>query len=174
MRETEYFWSLCSIIDVPEYGVQKYSRLLGKLYSIPFTWTVKNDINRASDGTELRVNIIGDERAADELGPCRVLEMMIALAIRCETDIMQEKSQGNRTAIWFWTMIENLGLAGMENYCFNESYIEAVVNKFLGRRYSRNGEGSIFFVNHRTDDLRRVELWYQMCWFLSEQYDFAI
>ena len=33
---------------------------------------------------------------------CSVLEMMIALAIRCEEHIMDDPDVGNRTGQWFW------------------------------------------------------------------------
>lgn len=174
MRFAEYYSQLCDMINLPEYNVRRYNKLFNYLYSTPFKWTVKNDVNRALDGIKLRNDIIRDARTSDELGPCRVLEMLIALASRCENDIMQEKSQGDRTGIWFWTMIENLGLADMTDYHYDDQYVQLTVSRFLDRRYSRNGEGSIFFINHRTEDMRRVELWYQMCWFLTEQYDFAI
>ena len=144
------------------------------LYSIPFRWSVENDENRAADGIKLRDDILHNSRMSNELGPCRVLEMLIALAVRCENDIMHEKNQGDRTGVWFWTMIENLGLAGMDDYCFDDYLVRRSISKFLDRRYDRDGYGSIFYVTKRREDMRGVELWYQMCWFLVEQYEFTI
>lgn len=100
--------------------------------------------------------------------------MLIALARRCEDDIMQEKTLGNRTAIWFWTMIENLELATMTDSNFSLEYVKSVISRFMDRRFSRNGYGSIFFANHRKEDFRTVEFWDQMCWFLAEQYECTI
>lgn len=174
MRFAEYYQQLISIIDSPEYNIQNYNRLFNLLYSTRFRWSVKNDANRAADGISLRNRIAKDPHLADTLGPCRVLEMLIALAIRCEDDIMQEKSQGDRTAIWFWTMIENLDLAMMTDPYFNVEYVKSIVSRFLDRRFSRNGYGSIFFANNRKEDFRSVEFWDQMCWFLAEQYECTI
>lgn len=174
MRFAEYYQQLVSIIDCPEYPVYRYNRLFNYLYTTRFRWSVKNDVNRATDGLALRNRIAKDPHLADTLGPCRVLEMLIALAIRCENDIMQEKSLGDRTAIWFWTMIENLDLATMQDADFNLEYVKSVVTRFMDRRFSRNGYGSIFFANYRHEDFRASEFWDQMNWFLAEQYDCTI
>lgn len=174
MRFADYYYELCSIVDSGDMNARNYSKLFSYLYSVPFRWTVKNDSNRASDGIRLRASIVNDARMVEELGPCRMLEMMIALANRCETDIMQEDQYGNRTGIWFWTMVENLGLITMDDWNYDEETVRAAVNRFLDRKYSRNGYGSIFFANDHGTDLRKAEIWYQMCWFLTEQYDFAI
>ena len=100
--------------------------------------------------------------------------MLIAMAIRCESDIMQEKSQGDRTGNWFWTMLINLGLDGMDDENYDYILVTNTIARFMERRYDRYGNGSIFFVHNRREDMRKVELWDQMCWFLTEQYEFAI
>lgn len=174
MRFAEYYDKLCGLIATKDLDPRNYSKLFNYLYSTPFRWTIKNDANRASDGIRLRNSIIRDADISDSLGECRVLEMMIALAIDCEEQIMQEARFGDRTAIWFWTMIDNLGLIRMDDWNYNDILVKSSVSKFLDRRYDRDGHGSIFYVTNRHNDLRRVELWYQMCWFLSEQYNFDI
>ena len=99
--------------------------------------------------------------------PCSVLEMLIALAIRCEEHIMDDRYR-NRTGQWFWGMIENLGLRKMTDARFDEDYADEIIQRFLDRRYKRNGEGGLFTVEHCRRDLRTVEIWYQMCWYLDE------
>lgn len=94
--------------------------------------------------------------------------MMIALAIRCEEHIMDDPDIGNRTGQWFWNMIVNLGLGSMNDSKFDRDYVEDIVQKFLDRKYSRNGDGGLFTVNRSRYDLRSVEIWYQMCWYLDE------
>lgn len=48
-----------------------------------------------------------------------MLEMMIALAIRCEETIMDDPRYGNRTKQWFWNMMKSLGLSYMNDDCFD-------------------------------------------------------
>ena len=100
--------------------------------------------------------------------------MLIALAIRCENDIMQEKSLGDRTGIWFWTMLNNLGLLEMDDTHYNSEVVSFILSKFMDRKFDRRGYGSIFFANNRHEDFRATEFWYHMCWFLAEQYDCVI
>ena len=51
---------------------------------------------------------------------------------------------------------------------FDEDYANEVIGRFLNRQYERNGEGGLFTVEHCNRDLRTVEIWYQMCWYLDE------
>ena len=174
MRFAEYYDRLCSIIEIPEFDLRRYNRLFNYLYSTQFRWSIKNDANRAADGITLRNNIIRNSIEADALGPCRVLEMLIALAIRCENDIMQEESLGDRTGIWFWTMLDNLGLVEMDDPHYDQEVVQFIVSRFMDRKFDRRGYGSIFFANNRREDFRSTEFWYHMCWFLAEQYDCVI
>jgi hypothetical protein len=133
------------------------------------------DGNRAEDGIDLRYRF-GYEQGYDspmiatllDDRPCSVLEMLIALAIRCEEHIMNDPDIGNRTGQWFWNMIINLGLGFMDDTKFDENYVKDVISRFLYRKYKRNGEGGLFTVEHCKNDLRTVEIWYQMCWYLDE------
>ena len=56
--------------------------------------------------------------------PCSVLEMMIALSMRCEEQIMDDPDIGNRTGQWFWDMIDNLGLGEHERLKFDGRYVD--------------------------------------------------
>lgn len=152
-----------------------YRKLLYLLHDTEFTYMIPMDGNRAEDGTDLRYRF-GYENAYEspmiatylDNRPCSVLEMMIALAIRCEEHIMDDPDIGNRTGQWFWNMIVNLGLGSMNDAKFNKNYAREIIQKFLNREYGRNGEGSLFTVRHCRADLRSVEIWYQMCWYLDE------
>ena len=162
------------------YGTQKdprglsYERLLNLLHDHEFTYTIDLDSNRYSDGIDLR------GRFVDETGingsfikiylnkrPCSVLEMMLALAIRCEEHIMENPDIGNRTGYWVQLMIKNLGLNRSDDCHFNEDYVESVIIRFLERKYEYNGSGSLFIVNNPRKDMKEVEIWYQMNWYLS-------
>jgi hypothetical protein len=80
---------------------------------------------------------------------------------------MGDPDIGNRTGRWFWEMISNLGLFCMDDYNFDLKYVDEVVTKFLDRDYLSNGEGGLFIINDAIKDLREVEIWYQMMWYLS-------
>lgn len=146
-----------------------YRELLSYLHDRPFTWSIGMDGNRASDGIDLRYRFgrergIGDPIIADALDdrPCSVLEMMVALSIRCEEHIMEDSDLGDRTGQWFWNMIISLGLGAMPDSRFDEVRADEVIDRFLARDYERNGKGGLFTVEHPKRDLRNVEIWYQM------------
>ena len=148
-----------------------YDRLLMELHSIDFRYFIHGDANRADDGISLRYRFTihsgydGDYEYLD--GPCSVLEMMIALAIRCEEDIMDDPLYGNRTGQWFWQMIVSLGLGSMTDRNFDRDYVRDRIDIFLERDYEPNGEGGLFTVRDCEYDMREVEIWYQMNWYLD-------
>lgn len=152
-----------------------YRKLLCYLHKTEFTYTIPMDGNRADDGIDLRYRF-GYENAYE--GPmiathlddrsCSILEMLIALAIRCEEHIMSDPDIGNRTGQWFWDMISNLNLGSMSDVKFDQDYVDEVIYKFLNREYGRNGEGGLFTVENCRYDLRSIDIWYQMCWYLDE------
>ena len=100
--------------------------------------------------------------------PCSVLEMMTALAVRCEEHIMTDPDVGNRTGQWFWQMITNLGLGDMTDSKFDRKYVDLVIQRFLDRTYEPDGKGGLFTIEHCPYDLRTVEIWYQLCWYLDK------
>lgn len=172
----KYFDWMCQLVCSKNRSKSlPYQKLLHHLNNMDFVYILGIDGNRAEDGVDLRY------RFGDEFGyigaevatcldnrSCSILEMMIALAIRCEEHIMDDPDIGNRTGQWFWNMIDNLGLASMNNVSFDSNYIDDVIQKFVDREYGRNGEGGLFTVKHCRRDLRSVEIWYQMCWYLDE------
>lgn len=148
-----------------------YWMLLQYLHHTEFICSMKRDVNRAADGIDLRRRFAlfqGDEHLVKQLsGPCSVLEMIVALAIRCEESIMTNTEYGDRTSQWFWEMIVNLGLGGMMDKMYDEKYIDYVVTRFLNREYNPDGKGGLFTVRGCNQDLRKVEIWYQMNWYLD-------
>lgn len=166
-----YFKALLDIVHANDRPRGTYRFLLEKLYDTPFRWSVEMDKNRAIDGLALRDQIMGYTH--DDDGPCNVLEMLIALAQRCESDIMQDDNRGDRTAEWFWLMIENLNLEFMTDKNYDEDLVTHILSDFLDRKYDSKGHGSIFYVYGPHKDLRKVELWYQMCWFLDEHVNYT-
>lgn len=152
-----------------------YRKLLSRLHSIDFYYIHPMDGNRSEDGINLRYrfgdkNGYSDPIIANYLDdrPCSVLEMMVALAVRCEEHIMPDPDIGDRTGQWFWNMIVNLGLGSMCDVRFDEEYVDRIVDRFLNREYERNGKGGLFTVEHGRQDMRSVDIWYQMHGYLRE------
>ena len=151
-----------------------YRKLLEHLHNTNFRYTISNDKNRASDGRDLRYSFALSQGCEDEpelitdylKGPCSVFEMMVALAQRCES-VMDDPKIGDRTGQWFWGMINNLGLGGMNDNRYDEQYVDDVINTFLDREYKSNGKGGLFTIRNCEYDLREVEIWYQLCWYLD-------
>ena len=172
--EEEYFEWLYNLIRGDRYSERtSYRKLLLFLHDTEFRWSIAKDRNRAEDGLDLRCRFssaYGYESyyLADQIqGPCSVFEMMAALAIRCEETIMDDPKLGNRTGQWFWGMINSLGLGGMIDSRFDAKYVGEVVERFLNRKYERNGRGGLFTIKNCDSDLRRVEIWYQLSWYLD-------
>lgn len=167
----EYFEYLCELIDAKRYSKRvSYRRLLMHLHNIVFTWSVPFDDNRADDGVQLRRKFAlarNDMTLTDYiLGPCSVLEMMVALAVRCET-IMDDTLYGDRTGQWFWGMIHNLGLSPMIDSEFDREFVDDIIARLLNREYEPDGTGGLFTVRRCERDLRTVEIWRQLSWYLD-------
>ena len=142
------------------------------LHRTEFRYTIPRDENRAMDGLELRRRFAHDRNSnyisRCLTGPCSVLEMMVALAIRCEEHIMGDPDFGDRTGNWFWGMIENLELIFMTDARFDRRYAEKRIDIFLDRTYEADGTGGLFTAKHCCEDMRTLEIWYQMCWYLDD------
>ena len=55
----------------------------------------------------------------------------------------------------------------MSDDMFDKKYATYVINRFLNREYESNGKGGLFTINNCDEDLRNVEIWYQLCWYLD-------
>lgn len=167
----EYFDWMYNLVCGKRYSKSiSYRKLLTHLHNAEFIFVIANDENRASDGINLRrrfaiANDCEDLRAYLD-GACSVLEMMLALAIRCES-FMDNPRIGDRTGQWFWDMVVNLGLGAMTDDRFNERYVDEVLDTFLFREYEPNGKGGLFTLKHCDQDLRQVEIWWQATWYLN-------
>lgn len=168
----EYFEWLCELIDVGRFSkFVSYRKLLMHLHNIEFTWIIPLDDNRADDGIQLRRRYAlyrEDMSLFDYIsGPCSVFEMMVALAIRCEESIMDDAQMGDRTGQWFWGMIHNLGLTPMSDSTFDRDYVDDAIARLLNREYEPDGRGGLFTVRHCDYDMRTVEIWCQLSWYLG-------
>ena len=169
-RELYFEW-MCKLVSGIDEECVSYKKLFKRLHEIEFVYSIPKDENRAEDGKDLRrrfgfaVQLVGVERVLR--GPCSVLEMMVALAVRCEETIMDDPNFGNRTGQWFWGMIVSLGLGAMDDPRYNENRVDEIVDRFLNRDYQPNGKGGLFTIKNCEHDMRDVEIWIQMLWYLD-------
>jgi len=100
----------------------------------------------------------------------------VALAQRMDfetTGAYDENSVGSdRTAYWFWEMMDNLGLTAYDDDSYVDldgtTYVEQIIDEFVNREYDYDGTGGIFPLKHAEKDQRNVEIWYQMSAYLYE------
>ena len=171
----EYFeWLYNYVCKGRAHSNLSYQKLFICLHNIEFTFSIMNDINRAKDGEDLRYRFSiykNNDEVMDILdGPCSVLEMIVALAIRTEESIMDDTRYGDRTGQWFWRMMSSLDIDYMMDEVFDESVVKEKIYRFLDRNYEPDGKGGLFYIPGCEDDLRDVEIWVQLCWYL---YNFA-
>lgn len=172
--EKEYFEWIYNLVIDQKYNRKSYRKLFSFLFSREFTYIIDMDSNRASDGEQLRY-MFGLEHHYDhsyirdslDTRNASVLEVMIALSIRCEEHIMEDENYGNRTGQWFWNMLTSLGLGGMDDARFNRHEANDIIDRFLAREYSPDGRGGLFTVDTHSD-MRDIEIWYQMCMYLEK------
>jgi hypothetical protein len=55
----------------------------------------------------------------------------------------------------------------MDDAKFDRYQVDRILERFLERRYERNGKGGLFTVNNGFD-MRGTEIWYQMNYYLRE------
>ena len=171
----EYFEWLSRLVGGERYSKQvSFNKLLRYLHKTEFRYVLKRDKKRALDGMDLRYRyaLILDEYNCDRIvgyleGPCSTLEMLVALALRCEETIMDNPVIGNRTGQWFWGMIVNLGLGSMDDNRFDEDLAYDILERFMNREYEANGKGGLFTIRHCAHDLRDIEIWIQLLWYLD-------
>lgn len=157
MKKAEIVKSVNGLFSKTSFQLKKHSPeilvvagVIGVVTSAVMACKATTKVNEILDKTSSMISAYLDNKT------CSVLEMMIALAIRCEEHIMDDPDVGNRTGQWFWNMIVNLGLGSMNDSKFDRAYIEENVQRFLERKYSRNGAGGLFTVNHSRYDLRKL------------------
>lgn len=152
-----------------------YHLLMDALFELPFEYSRPMDENRWVDGVQLRYRY-GDEKdipsavIAKELDtrPCSMLELMVALSLRCEETIMTDTRYGDRTGQWFWNMVHTLGLNDFPDQKFDRYRVDRIVERFNNRQYQRNGRGGLFETSDGSIDMRSMDIWYQMHAYLNE------
>ena len=175
LRQQYFNWLFHLVCGETYLEYVHYQKLLRYLFNVDFTFTLPMDENRVADGIALRHRFGHEQNIQTSvidryLGngpPCSVLEMMVALSVRCEEHVMSDDNEGDRTGQWFWSMVVSLGLGSMTDAKFNQQATREIVDRFLDRRYGANGRGGLFTLQN-CPDLRNVEIWYQAMWYLDD------
>lgn len=171
-----YFeWLLDTVCGMRFGGDMSFRKLITHLHNTEFRYIIPKDENRAREGQNLRHRFavtqmpdVPEYVILDILeGPCSVLEMLVAIAIYAEEHIMDNPQIGDRTGQWFWNMVVNLGLGGQTDSRFDRKYVDDALNRFMDRKYSPNGQGGLFTIRNCHRDLRKVEIFHQLCWYLG-------
>ena len=165
----KYFRWLLKKIDyqgVKDEG-RDYLYLLRSLFGREFYWDVPHDNNRVADGLHLRIEAGFVEF---DMGPCSMLEMMIALAERIGKEIIHDYDLENNTAKWFWIMVDNCGLCKYDNANWDAESVRYIQSLVIFRGYGSDGNGGFFPLKNPKKDQRTVEIWYQMQAFIMENY----
>lgn len=171
----EYFDWMYQLVCSNRNKRLSYRKLFCQLFDTEFIYILGMDSNRADDGINLRYRFGYECHHPDPMiatlldnRPCSVLEMMIALSMRCEENIMVDPDVGDRIGQWFWNMIVSLGLGSMSDGRYDKNYVADVLERFINREYERNGHGGLFTVEYTNTDMRTAEIWTQMHLYLGE------
>ena len=177
MNDVEYLNYLCNLVNVRP-GL--FDILIEELFNLDFYWTdeVPLDFNRGEDGLILRSGFYGDDGSdgTESLGgkDCSVLEALIGLAEKMNY-LLDDDDRGDRTRIWFWEFIHNLGLDDftdevLENDLATFNEIDAIVMNWLNRDFDASGLGSPWPLEKPFRDQRKLQMMDQLNDYVLERY----
>lgn len=176
-QEERYFDVLYDMVAADREDVTdlSYRMLLGVLDGVEFRDTRGIDGNRIQDAQELRADLIADmaldHTVVRPFMNVSMLEVMIAIAER-----LGQITGDEDTAFWFWEMVSNLVLDGIDDTEFwsdPESYEAEILDRaddVIDIKYDRDGLGGLFLLREGVapQDMRDTELWYQMQYYANE------
>lgn len=177
LQDGWYFDVLYDIVakDREDVTDLSYRMLLGVLDGVEFRDTRGIDSNRIHDAQELRADLIAemalDHTAVRPFPNVSMLEVMISIA-----DRLGQITGDEDTAFWFWEMVSNLVLDGIDDTEFwsdPESYEAEILDRaddVININYDRDGLGGLFLLREGVapQDMRDTELWYQMQYYANE------
>lgn len=154
---------------------REYCDLINYMYTVPFTYIIPSDVNRIKDANEFYSRYMYEYFSDEELNEdedrfISVLEVLVALSVRVETDITGEPGNDSIDR-WFWIMIRNLGLDEYSDDVFDEAEVYDILMVFMDRKYDRYGFGGLFPLENTVNDQRKVGIWEQFMEYLNENLD---
>ena len=177
LQDGWYFDVLYDIVakDREDITDMSYRMLLGVLDGVEFRDTRGIDGNRIQDAQEMRADLIAendlDHTYVRPFMNVSLLEVMIAIA-----DRLGQITGDADTAFWFWEMVSNLVLDGIDDTEFwsdPEDYEAEILDRaddVININYDRDGLGGLFLLREGVapQDMRDTELWYQMQYYANE------
>lgn len=167
-------WLTSKVVSNFDEETFNYCDLFTHLFVKTFTVINPLDLNRYNDGIELRYRYAQETgqsyayiAAVIDIKDCSILEMMAALALRCEEDIMTSTEYGDRTSVWFSQMLNSLGLYPYNDVMYDAYEVDTILIRFLNKEYSSDGKGGLFRIDNCQYDLRTMEIWYQCQLYLN-------
>lgn len=162
-------------------GGENHRKLCVELFKNRFFITrsaPKRDIDREKDGLELRKEWPNDSLDGEfHIIPCTMLEMIIGISKRMSEQLMDEGGE-DKTAQYFWEIMENLGLTCMDDDNFGwetglaQKKIAKTCEILCKRQYNPDGTGGGMFpmpgllgINQK-----KMEIWYQMQEYINWKY----
>lgn len=157
-----YYEWLCEKVGLYTPAYNSYGKLIDILFNTEYVYSIPMDQSRELDGLDLRrrwrdeTGVIGD---VFDGKPCSVLEMLAALSLRVENEIM-----GDPQLMIFWQFLWNLDLQWADDRALRhvggvhevEDVLYEWMNGISGRNIVGEDDGS--------------ELWYQVMRYVSERY----
>lgn len=177
LQDEWYFDVLYDIVAADREDITdlSYRMLLGVLDGVEFRDTRGIDSNRIQDAQEFRADLIAemnlDHTYVRPFENVSLLEVMISIA-----DRLGQITGDEDTAFWFWEMVSNLVLDGIDDTEFwsdPESYEAEILDRaddVINVNYDRDGLGGLFLLREGVapQDMRDTELWYQMQYYANE------
>lgn len=177
LQDGRYFDVLYDIVasDREDVTDMSYRMLLNVLDGVEFRDTRGIDGNRIQDAQELRADLVADmaldHTAVRPFANVSLLEVMVAIANR-----LGQITGDEDTAFWFWEMVSNLVLDGIDDTEFwsdPEEYEAEILDRaddVININYDRDGLGGLFLLREGVapQDMRDTELWYQMQYYANE------
>lgn len=162
-----YFNYLVNLIDG-----ENYICLLKELHKEHFFPLLDLDNNRVSEVKDI---LRGSVPSSPKTEYVSIFEILVLLAKKYE-DFASRFGEPDHTATWFWCFIVNVGLNIYDDGYFKENKEQAIlkikqwVSIFNNRTYGRDGTGSPFPLKNPPKDMRKTELFYQLCWYYNENH----
>lgn len=143
-----------------------------------FIYVNSMDENRAIDGLDVRFDYLKTKDGREfgssisENDPCSVLEMMVALSLRIEYDIMGEIGE-ECPYKWLNLMISNLHLDRFSDDRIYQGWkadANYILDRWMMKDYSASGEGSAFPLEKSRKNQKKMVIWSQMSEYLNENF----
>lgn len=169
----QYSQFLINKIHGYEPAYMDYSRLILYLFDKPYKF-FGSDEDRYRDGIALRhsyAQASGDMNILEWDAGCTVLEMLVALANRLDSDIMGRPDIDD-TFYWFWIFIDNLRLRKYTDDRFDDYKVNRIIEDFLNKDIMYDGDGGLFPLKNPMRDQSELPVWMQLSDYLRENYNF--